>query len=73
MGAESLSRLDPHATTLTFHRFQVTTKTVCDNWAILAKCAWIPGVGDVARVTNADGEQFIAIYRKLGLKIELAD
>jgi hypothetical protein len=41
--------------------------------AVLARGAWIPGVGDVAGVTNADGEQFLGIYRKLGLKIDLAD
>jgi hypothetical protein len=41
--------------------------------AVLARGAWMRGVGDVAGVTNADGDQFLDIYRRLGLKIELAD
>jgi hypothetical protein len=41
--------------------------------AIKARGEWIQGVGDVAGVVNSDGDQFITIYQRLGLKIELAD
>lgn len=41
--------------------------------AVKARGDWIPGVGDVAGIVNSDGEQFIDIYRKLGLNIVLAD
>lgn len=40
--------------------------------AIRARGAWIPGVGDAAAI-NRDGEQVIAIYQSLGLKLILAD
>lgn len=41
--------------------------------AIRAKGAWIPGVGDAAAISNQDGQQFLAIYRRFGLDLELAD
>lgn len=41
--------------------------------AVKSRGLWIPGCGDVAAVVNSDGEQFIEIYRKLGLNIILAD
>ena len=41
--------------------------------AIRSRGAWIPGVGDAAAINNNDGRQFIDIYRRLGLKLELAD
>lgn len=41
--------------------------------SIKGKGAWIPGVGDAAAVTNADGEQYIQTYKRLGLDLELAD
>ena len=41
--------------------------------AIRARGAWIPGVADAAAITNQDGAQFIAQYRKLGLHVELPD
>lgn len=34
---------------------------------------WMEGAGDVAAVSNTDGVQFIDIYRRLGLKLQLAD
>lgn len=40
---------------------------------IKARGEWIPGVGDAAAITNADGEQFIYQYRRMGLDVELAD
>lgn len=39
--------------------------------AIKAKGAWIPGVGDAAAINLADGRQFLDIYRRLGLDIDL--
>jgi phage terminase large subunit-like protein len=41
--------------------------------AIRAKGAWIPGVGDAAAISNQDGQQFLGMYRRLGLDLELAD
>lgn len=41
--------------------------------AIRARGPWIPGVGDVAGITNADGTQFLQLYRREGLDIVLAD
>jgi phage terminase large subunit-like protein len=41
--------------------------------AILARGAWIRGVGDAAAINNNDGRQFLEIYRQLGLKLQLAD
>ena len=41
--------------------------------AIRSRGAWIPGVGDAAAINNNDGRQFIDIYRRLGLKLDLAD
>lgn len=41
--------------------------------AIRSRGAWIPGVGDVAGITNADGTQFLQLYRREGLDIVLAD
>jgi len=41
--------------------------------AVLAKGAWIPGVGDAAARSNMDGIQFIDMYKQLGLNIELPD
>lgn len=34
---------------------------------------WMEGVGDVAAVATADGVQFLDIYRRNGLKLQLAD
>lgn len=41
--------------------------------AIKAPGAWIPGVGDAADINKYDGEQFLSIYRKLGLNLDLPD
>ncbi len=41
--------------------------------AIRAPGDWIPGVGDAADINRYDGQQFLAIYRKLGLNLELPD
>ena len=41
--------------------------------AIRARGAWIPGVGDAAAINTTDGRQFLDIYRRLGLKLVLAD
>lgn len=41
--------------------------------AIKAPGEWIPGVGDAADINKYDGEQFLKIYRKLGLNLELPD
>lgn len=41
--------------------------------AIQARGRWMAGVGDVAGIVNSDGEQFIDIYHRLGLDIQLAD
>jgi phage terminase large subunit-like protein len=41
--------------------------------AIRAMGSWIPGVGDVAGVVQADGTQFLQLYRREGLDIVLAD
>lgn len=41
--------------------------------AVQARGKWIPGVGDVAGIVNSDGMQFIDIYRRLGLNVQLAD
>ena len=41
--------------------------------ALRARGAWIPGVGDAAAINTTDGQQFLDIYRRLGLTLELAD
>ena len=41
--------------------------------AVRARGSWIPGVGDAAAINNADGRQFLEIYRQLGLDLTLAD
>lgn len=41
--------------------------------AIRSRGAWIPGVGDAAAINTYDGRQFIDIYRRAGLDIQLAD
>ena len=41
--------------------------------ALRSRGAWIPGVGDAAAINNNDGLQFLEIYRRLGLNLELAD
>ena len=41
--------------------------------AIRARGSWIPGVGDVAALATGDGRQYLAIYRRLGLKIQSAN
>ena len=40
---------------------------------IRSRGAWIPGVGDAAAINTNDGQQFLDIYRRLGLNLELAD
>ena len=40
---------------------------------IHARGDWIPGVGDAAAINLKDGQQFLEIYRRLGLDLELAD
>lgn len=41
--------------------------------AIRARGEWIAGVGDAAAINLYDGQQFIEIYRQLGLDMELPD
>lgn len=41
--------------------------------AIRARGKWVPGVGDAAAASQADGVQMIALYRNQGLDLELAD
>jgi hypothetical protein len=41
--------------------------------AIKARGRWIPGVGDAADISRYDGQQFLEIYRKLGLLLQLQD
>lgn len=41
--------------------------------AVRARGQHLPGVGDVAGIANADGIQFLSLYRELGLDIDLAD
>ena len=41
--------------------------------AIKARGPWIPGVGDCADINKYDGQQFLQIYRTLGLKLDLAN
>ena len=41
--------------------------------AIKARGVWIPGVGDAAGASQMTGEQFIDIYRELGVRIKLPD
>src|SRR5439155_26211674 len=35
--------------------------------------SWIPGVSDCADINRTDGQQFLKIYRELGLQLELPD
>lgn len=41
--------------------------------AIKARGAWIPGVGDAADVLDHDRTQFITLYRRYGLTLDLPD
>lgn len=41
--------------------------------AIKARGAWIPGVGDCSDINKYDGQQFLKIYRGLGLELKLAN
>ncbi len=41
--------------------------------ALRSRGTWIPGVGDVAGIVNADGTQFIQLYRREGLDVVIAD
>ena len=41
--------------------------------AIKARGAWIPGVGDCSDINKYDGQQFLKIYRGLGLDLRLAN
>jgi len=41
--------------------------------AIKSRGSWIPGVGDCADINRYDGQQFLKIYRDLGLLLELPD
>lgn len=41
--------------------------------ALRSRGSWIPGVGDVAGIVNADGTQFIQLYRREGLDVIIAD
>jgi len=41
--------------------------------AIKARGAWIPGVGDCSDINKYDGQQFLKIYRGLGLTLRLAN
>ena len=41
--------------------------------AIKARGLWIPGVGDASAINLKDGQQFLEMYRNLGLDLELAD
>lgn len=41
--------------------------------AIKARGAWIPGVGDCSDINKYDGQQFLKIYRALGLTLKLAN
>lgn len=41
--------------------------------AIQSRGRWIPGVGDVAAINNQDGQQYIDMYKRLGLDIQLAN
>lgn len=41
--------------------------------AIKARGEWIPGVGDCSDINKYDGQQFLKIYRDLGLTLKLAN
>ena len=41
--------------------------------AIKARGAWMPGVGDCSDINKYDGQQFLKIYRGLGLDLRLAN
>lgn len=41
--------------------------------AIKARGKWIPGVGDCSDINKYDGQQFLKIYRGLGLTLRLAN
>lgn len=41
--------------------------------AIKARGAWVPGVGDCSDINKYDGQQFLKIYRNLGLTLKLAN
>lgn len=41
--------------------------------AIKSRGAWIPGVGDCSDINKYDGQQFLKIYRGLGLDLKLAN
>lgn len=66
--------LDPDTDTMyiTTEHYQKEGSPQIHAEAIKARGAWMPGVGDAAARTR-DGEQILAIYQGLGLKLELAD
>jgi phage terminase large subunit-like protein len=65
--------------TNTFYVYDVYKRThsepVIHAEAIKARGAWIPGVADAAAllVTQHDSEQYIALYKRLGLDLTLPD
>lgn len=54
-----------------YKRSQAETAVHAD--AIKSRGAWIPGVGDAADVVDADRTQFISLYRRHGITLELPD
>lgn len=57
---------------ITSEHYRKQADPVVNAAAIRARGTWIPGSGDAAARTR-DGEQVIEIYRREGLKLELAD
>jgi hypothetical protein len=67
--------LDPETDTVyiykTYKRGQA--EPAINATAIMGQGRWIPGVADAADINRLDGKQYLEIYRKLGLDIELPD
>ena len=55
----------------TYKRSQAETAVHAE--AIKSRGAWIPGVGDAADVLDHDRTQFLALYRRHGLTLDLPD
>lgn len=73
--AAAWGALDPESQILyiysVYKRSQAETAVHAE--ALKARGAWIPGVGDAADVIDHDRTQFIALYRRHGIDLQLPD
>lgn len=67
--------LDPESQVLTIYSVykRAAAEVAVHAEALKARGAWIPGVGDAADIVDSDRQQFLTLYQKHGLTLQLPD